>query len=396
MRELSRSGVGRAFLARAVVVTLVTAAGLIALWPGGVDPKLSEVFGGETEVAEVTGIEEFACEGAVSDVCQNLTVVLKRGRHEGIEAEIRNLGGSGGPVPPGLDVEDEIRVAEVVQPPGATGPPEFTVTDFERRSPMLWLAIAFAALVIAFGRLRGALSLLGLAISLAIVLVFVVPAILDGSDPLWVAIFGALAVMLATISLAHGLGAKSIAAIAGTTASLALVAVLAKLFTEATSLTGLSSEEAGTLVFNGVVSQPSLEGLLLAGMVIGALGVLDDVTVSQASTVLALRRVNPALSFGQLYSRAIEVGRDHVSATVNTLVLAYVGASLPVLLVLTSSEFGLIEGINLELVAKEVVAMLVGSIGLIAAVPLTTALTSALAVRSRPDDLGAPPADHGH
>lgn len=396
MRELSRSATGRAFLALAVAVAIVTAVGLVALWPDGVDPKLSEVFGGDTEVAEVTAIEEFACEGAVTDVCQNLTVELKSGPQEGSESDIRNLGGTGGPLPPGLEVWDEVRVAEVVQPPGATGPQEFTVTDFERRSPMLWLAIAFAALVIAFGRLRGALSLLGLAISLAIVLVFIVPAILDGSDPLWVAIFGALAVMLVTISLAHGLGAKSIAAIIGTTASLALVAALAQLFTEATSLTGLSSEESGTLVFNDIVSQPSLEGLLLAGMVIGALGVLDDVTVSQASTVLALRRANPGLTFAQLYGRAIDVGRDHVSATVNTLVLAYVGAALPVLLVLTSSEFGLVEGINLELVAKEVVAMLVGSIGLIAAVPLTTALTAALAVRARGEDLGDTVAGHAH
>jgi uncharacterized membrane protein len=396
VRELLQSGAGRAFAAAAAAIAAVTVIGLVVLWPGDVDPKLGQIFGGEAEVAEVTRVEEFACAGALTDTCANVTILLKEGDQEGAESTIRDLGSAGGPIPPGLNVGDQLRVSEVIQPPGVTGPPEFTITDFERRTPMLWLAIGFAALVILFGRLRGALSLLGLAISLGVVLIFIVPAILNGEDPVWVAVFGALAVMLATIALAHGLRAKSVAAILGTTASLALVVLLAKLFTEATSLTGLSSEEASTLVFNDVVSQPSLAGLLLAGMVIGALGVLDDVTVSQASTVIALRSANPDLGFGQLYRRAIEVGRDHVSATVNTLVLAYVGSALPILLVLTSSEVGLVEGSNLELVAKEIVAMLVGSIGLIAAVPLTTGLTAALAVRAEPAQLSAPDPTSGH
>jgi len=396
VRELLQSRAGRGFALAAGLVAVVTAIGLLVLWPDEVDPKLGEVFGGETQVAEVVRTEEFACEGALTDTCQNVTVELQGGEQDGVETTIRDLGAAGGPIPPGLEVGTEVRVSPVAPLPGTNDPTEYTITDFERRSPMLWLAIAFAALVVLFGRLRGTLSLIGLVISLGIVLVFIVPAILDGEDPLWVAIFGALAVMLVTIALAHGINPKSIAAILGTTASLALVALLAKIFTEATNLTGLSSEEAGTLVFNGVVSQPSLEGLLLAGMVIGALGVLDDVTVSQASTVIALRSANPELGFTELYSRAIEVGRDHVSATVNTLVLAYVGAALPVLLVLTSSEVGLIEGINLELVSKEVVAMLVGSIGLIAAVPLTTGLTAALAVRADPRDLAAGAGGSGH
>jgi uncharacterized membrane protein len=143
-----------------------------------------------------------------------------------------------------------------------------------------------------------------------------------------------------------------------------------------------------------VLNLESLSGLVLAGMVIGALGVLDDVTVSQASTVVALRKANPSLGFRGLYSRAVEVGRDHVSATVNTLVFAYVGASLPILLILTSTDLGLIDGINLELVAKEVVAMLVGSIGLIVAVPLTTAIAAALVAKLDPSDLGATSGHH--
>jgi uncharacterized membrane protein len=227
------------------------------------------------------------------------------------------------------------------------------------------------------------------------VLGFIAPAILDGESPLAVAVVGAMAVMLVTISLAHGLGAKSLAAIVGTAASLLLVAGLASVFTELTHLTGLSSEEATLLQFQGF--KVDFQGLLLAGIVIGALGVLDDVTVSQASTVMALRAANPNLGFGELYRRALVVGRDHVSATVNTLVLAYVGSSLPILLIFSSGDLGLVDAINVELVAKEVVATLVGSIGLIAAVPLTTAMASLLAGGLPADSLRAGEATvHAH
>ena len=208
------------------------------------------------------------------------------------------------------------------------------------------------------------------------------------------AVTGALAIALVTIPLAHGLGAKSMAALLGTAASLLLTAVLAVLFTELTHLTGLSSEEAIFLQLGQ--ADLSLEGLLLAGIVIGALGVLDDVTISQASTVLALRRANPALGFGELFGRALQVGRDHVSATVNTLVLAYVGASLPALLLFSAADLGVAEVVNFEIVAKEIVATLVGSIGLVAAVPITTALAALLALREDPERLaGAEPA-HAH
>jgi len=173
------------------------------------------------------------------------------------------------------------------------------------------------------------------------------------------------------------------------------VAPLAVLFTDMAHLTGLASEEATFLQVND--SGISLEGLLLAGMIVAALGVLDDVTVSQSSTVLALRAANPDQSFRKLFTLAMDVGRDHVSATVNTLVLAYVGASLPLLLIFSSGQIGFLEAVNLELIAKEVVATLVGSIGLIAAVPITTALAALLAQRMSQEELDAvEPHHHSH
>jgi uncharacterized membrane protein len=196
----------------------------------------------------------------------------------------------------------------------------------------------------------------------------------------------------ATTPRAQGGGAMPRAALLGTAASLLLTALLALVFTEAAHLTGFSSEEATFLQLSG--ADLSLEGLLLAGMVIGALGVLDDVTVSQASTVLALRSAGPRLGFRELFSRALRVGRDHVSATVNTLVLAYAGVALPLLILFTQLNEPTLHIINREILAEEIVRTLVGSLGLICAVPLTTGIAAYMAVRSNPEDI----ADyhHGH
>jgi hypothetical protein len=380
----------RTFEYLVAAIAVGTVVGLVALWPGDVDAPVSEGLAADTERAEAQSVTYEECPPPQVGQCGEAEVSLETGPDSGQTATLI-VGGTG--LEPELEPGDEIRVVRseptpadleegtsAPAPPG-TNPippgPSYTLVDFERRAPILWLAFAFAALVVVFGRLRGALSLVGLAISLAVILVFIVPAILDRSAPLAVAIIGSLAVMLATVSLAHGWNEKSLAAMLGTAISLALVALLALAFTNLTHLTGLSSEEATLLLQGG--ADISFEGLILAGIVIAALGVLDDVTVSQASTVLALRAANPGLGFGELYGRALRVGRDHVSATVNTLVLAYVGASLPVLLIFSSGEIGLIDALNTELIAKEVVGTLVGSIGLIAAVPVTTALAALLA-----------------
>jgi uncharacterized membrane protein len=199
--------------------------------------------------------------------------------------------------------------------------------------------------------------------------------------------------MLVTIALAHGLGPKSLAAILGTGASLVATVLLALLFTNVADLTGFSSEEATLLQANDPTL--SLTGLVIAGILIGALGVLDDVTVSQASTVMALRRANPTQRARELYRGALSVGRDHVAATVNTLVLAYAGASLPILLVFGIADTEFADTINREAVAEQVIAMLVGSIGLILAVPVTTALAATLATRLPAEEVSAG-APHPH
>jgi uncharacterized membrane protein len=188
------------------------------------------------------------------------------------------------------------------------------------------------------------------------------------------------------VPLSYGVGAKAIAAYLGTALSLLLAVGLAALFTGLAHLTGTASEQALFLTTSD--DQISLRGLLLAGMVIGALGVLVDLTVSQASTVIALRRANPLLGFSGLFRGALGVGNDHIAATVNTLVFAYAGASLPILLIFSVGGMSFSDAINSQEVAGEVVATLVGSIGLIVSMPLTTALAALLAVRMRDRELG--------
>jgi len=371
--------VKRALTAVAVIVAAGTAAGLAILWPGHDRAQVRTDLGVDSRKAEVDEVVETTCPGLGEQRCQLVTARLTDGRGAGkrIQLQLSAIRG----LDPDLDPGDKIRVTRAPEPPAgqpAIAGPAWSFYDFQRGTPLLILALMFAAVVLVFARLRGALSLLGLAASLALVLVFVVPAILDGKSPVAVAVVSSLAVALITIPLAHGGGSKTLAAVLGTAASLLLTVLLAWLFTNAAHLTGLANEEASFLQLAG--ANLSLQGLLLAGMVIGALGVLDDVTVSQASTVLALRSANPTLGFRRLFALAQRVGRDHVSATVNTLVLAYVGASLPILLIFHSSDLGVGDALTTETVATQVVGTLVGSIGLIAAVPLTTALATLLAL----------------
>jgi uncharacterized membrane protein len=386
--------VTRAFTLVAAALAVATLVGLVVLWPGEVDSQIAQGIAVESESASVERVEESPCAGFAEQQCQLATVRLESGPKAGESVQIQLATGG---LDPDLDPGDDIRVTEAPEPPPGTEAVTGTgwsLYDFERGRPMLILAALFVLVVVAFARWRGALSLVGLGASLALVLLFVVPSILDGNPPLLVAVVGSLAIALLTIPLAHGWGPKSSAALLGSATSLILTALLAVLFTDLTHLTGLASEEAIFLQIGN--ADVSLEGLLLAGMVIGALGVLDDVTISQASTVLALRRANPALGFRELFGLALSVGRDHVSATVNTLVLAYVGAALPILLLFSAADLGVADAANLEVVAKEIVATLVGSIGLIAAVPVTTALAALLAVREDAERLGDDAHAHAH
>ncbi|HEV2752523.1 MAG TPA: YibE/F family protein [Solirubrobacteraceae bacterium] len=401
MRALVDTPAGRAVAGALGIIVVLTVIGMVVLWPRGEAIDVQEVLAGDTLPAEVQAVISGGCEEIAGPGCYRLAVELGAGADAG-STQVITLPDDENQ--PDVEVGDDIRVISLdpVSGLGLNAPPQadqseqaYVFVDFQRGTPLLVLALFFVALVVVFGRRRGALALLGLGGSLLLVLLFVVPAIIQGGPPLGVALVGAFGVMLLTISLTHGLGAQSAAAMLGTAAALLLTALLALVFVELASITGLASEEA-TLLRGGSGGTLSTSGLVLAGIVIGALGVLDDVTVSQASTVMALRRANPTQRARELFDGALTVGRDHVGATVNTLVLAYVGAALPVLLIFETQGTSLGTALTRENVAEEIVATLVGSIGLIAAVPLTTALAAALAVRLPERALEGPHAHHHH
>jgi uncharacterized membrane protein len=374
-----------------VVIGALTLLGLVALWPRGDAPDLG-IPPRTSANATVTDIEEGTCPGIEVNVptpCRLYDVQVTSGDDKGDDAQF-----AVDPTQfeiPELDVGDHIVLLKSPNP-DAQDPYRYAFSDYQRSSPMIWLLVAFVIVVIAFGRFQGVRALAGLAVSLAVLVTFVVPALLRDSPAILVALVGTVAVAFVALYLAHGFGLLSTLALAGTLVSLAVTTVLAVIAASLTQLSGLGSEEAQAL---RVTAQAlDLRGLLVAGIVVGALGVLDDVTVTQVSVVAALRRANPTLGARQLYAEATSIGRDHVASTVNTLVLAYAGASLPLLLFFAEGNqpFGrLVTG---ELVAVEIVRMLVGSIGLVLSVPVTTWL--AAAVLSNMDDVSGLEDSHGH
>lgn len=278
-------------------------------------------------------------------------------------------------------------------------------TDFVRTGSLLWLVGAFVVLTILISGWKGVRSLIGLALSLVVIIAYIIPNILQGEDPVRVSIIGAFILLAITLYLVYGWTLKTHAAALSMLIALLITGLLSSYFVDLTRLTGFSSENAMFLV-QMADARINLRGLVLAGMLIGALGVLDDLVTSQSSAVFELRAADPNLDLHGLYGSAMRIGRDHVAATVNTLFLAYAGAALPMLLLfsLSGQRYGYL--VNLEFVTEEIVRTLVGSLGLIMAVPICTILASLLALYSQrlgslrrylgPDNSGPSGHDHTH
>ncbi len=249
----------------------------------------------------------------------------------------------------------------------------YQFADFDRRMVLIVVALAFAVVVVLLGGWRGATALVGLAASVTILLMFVLPAILDGRSPVLVAVFGSAAIAYVAMYLAHGVNRMTTIALMGMTASLVLTALLSAVVVAAARFTGFAVEETSLLTFFGGID---VSGLLLAGIVLGAAGALDDVTITQAAMVWELQETNPTRDWRVHFRGALRVGRDHIASMVNTLLLAYAGASLPLLVLFVVAHQSLGTIANSEVVAVEIVRTLVGSIGLVAAVPLTTWLAA--------------------
>lgn len=255
----------------------------------------------------------------------------------------------------------------------------YQITDFYRLNQVSPIIVLFFVIVVLLSRWKGVGSFLGMLISLGVITGFIVPQILAGQNPLFISIVGSIFIMITTIYLAHGFSKKTTVAVISTFITLTVTAYISAFFVNITKLSGLGSEDASSLVFGSATEHIDFKGLLLGGILIGALGVLDDVTTSLSASIFELKQVNSKLGFQKLFRSGLEIGREHISSLVNTLVLAYAGSSLPIFIsiVLNPSNYPIWVILNDGLLIEEVVRTLSGSLGLIFAVPLTALIASA-------------------
>ncbi|MEU7097222.1 YibE/F family protein [Streptomyces longwoodensis] len=382
-----------------VPFTVAVLVGLVVLWPGGAPShkRTGVGFDQQRQDATVARVVEVSC---ASVNASGETPTGDTSTAEGSSA-VQEAGGTCKKATIRVDTgKDKGRTfTEIVQPdqsrqlhegekvvvayePSAPRDLQYSVADVDRKFPMALLAGIFALAVVVVGRLRGVMALVALAVSFLVLTLFVLPAILQGSNPLLVAVVGASAIMLIALYMCHGLSARTSVAVLGTLVSLLLIGILGSEFIGWATLTGNTDDNTGLI--HGLYPSIDMSGLLLAGVIIGSLGVLDDVTVTQTSAVWELHEANPAMGWRGLYRAGIRIGRDHIASVVNTLVLAYAGAALPLLLLFSIAQSSVGTVANSELVAEEIVRTLVGSIGLVASVPVTTALAALVVSADRP------------
>ena len=375
----------RRFLLMALLMLIIISALIILLVPR-LDAFLSSSrsegprigLGDDMYKAEVFEIIE---EGTIAlgertQFYQVLRVEVLEGPHKGLITEIDY--GKRQIRPEGLTLEpgDRLLVNINRAPDGSVNA---YFIDFVRTKPLLWLLLAFVVFSVLVGGWQGARGLLGLFLSLMVILVYIIPSILDGKDPTVVTLIGGFLLLGITLYLIYGWGVKTHAAVLGLLFTLVFTGLMINFFVDLTRLTGFGDEDI-LFVIQQVDININMRGLVLAGMLIGAMGALDDLVITQVSVVFELHAADSGLGLRSLYQRAMRVGQDHVSAMINTLFMAYAGAALPTLLLFSLSGQGFVELINLEFVAEEVVRILAGSLGLIAAAPISTGIASLMVV----------------
>jgi uncharacterized membrane protein len=357
-----------------VPVGLATVIGLVALWPSGEPTRAQQVAetylppGTTYPKGEVVSVETIPCPGDTAvppATCTTAVVTVLDGPGAGDFQQIE--------LPPdvvasGVEKGDTL---VLTRDAGADGGASFKFFDYARGTPIVVLAIAFAVVVGLVARLRGLASLVGLAFAFFILFQFVLPGLLTEESPTLVSLVGSAAIMFVVLYLAHGFTTRTTTALIGTLFGLTLVAVLGSVAVSVARLAGITSEETTTL--HGFDPTLNFSGLVLAGVVVAGLGVLNDVTITQASAIWQLNEVSPELSWRELYRRGMAVGRDHIASTVYTIVFAYAGAALPLLLLFEVYSQPFFVTLFSSAVAEEVIRTLVGAIALVLAVPLTTA-----------------------
>jgi uncharacterized membrane protein len=358
-----------------VPIGLATVVGLFVLWPNGEPTRAQQVAdvylppGTTYPHAEVVSVETIPCPGDTTVPAQTCTTAV-----------VKVLDGEGAGDFQQIELTPDVAAAGVekgdtfvlTRDAAAEGGASYTFFDYERGTPIVVLAIAFAVVVGLVARLRGLASLVGLAFAFFILFQFLLPGLLSEDSPTLVSLVGSAAIMFVVLYLAHGFSTRTTTALIGTLFGLTLVAVMGSVAVSVTRLTGLTTEETSNLhTFDPTLS---FSGLVLAGVVVAGLGVLNDVTITQASALWQLNEVSPELTWRELYRRGMAVGRDHIASTVYTIVFAYAGAALPLLLLFELYPRPFTVSLFSSSVAEEVVRTLVGAIALVLAVPVTTAV----------------------
>ncbi|MFB0837413.1 MULTISPECIES: YibE/F family protein [Arthrobacter] len=282
----------------------------------------------------------------------------------------------------GVKPGDQIRYLNLSNVQGATGAqgsPAYIFVDFVRTLPIVLLAVLYAVVVIAVARWRGLRALIGLVGAYVVLANFLLPGLVEGKPPLLLALVGSTVIMIGVLYFAHGFSARTSTALLGTIFGLAITALLAAWATDAANLAGVGSHDAATLV--NTSSNISISGVILCGLIISGLGVLNDVTITQSSAVWELYELAPASSARKLFTSAMRIGRDHIASTVYTIAFAYAGAALPILIIVMLYDRPLMDTLTSAELSEEVIRTLVGSIGLVLAIPVTT-LIAVLVVKA--------------
>jgi uncharacterized membrane protein len=368
---------------RILIVVLIplaiwTVVGLIAFWPGNISRHVNadvagySVPGVSYPTARITDIKEISCEGlsgstpgASNARCADLTAQLLGGDDKGKTVTV--------PITAAI-YSSGVKVGQVVKliriPPAADQPAQYQFSDFERSVPLLVVGLVFAIVVIAVARWRGFAALIGLGFAGFVLVTFMFPALIAGTNPIMVGLIGSAAIMFVALYAAHGFSARTTTALVGTLFGLILIALLGYGATKWAHLTGVAAEDDYVLA----ASAPDLQltSVVICGIIVAGLGVLNDVTITQASAVWEL--ADQGASHKHLFSRAMRIGRDHIASTVYTIAFATAGASLSVFLLIKINNRPMLDVLMTERFAAEVLSILVGAIGLVLAVPLTTAV----------------------
>jgi len=336
----------------------------------------------EGRVIEVISKDQRTVGGQEQPV-QRVRVEITKGSHKGQTVEIEHGSMTLMTESRRVNVGDRVLVEHSRGPAGEY----FYISDFIRLPALLALSLVFAIATVIVGRQVGLRSLISMGLSVLVIALFILPRLSNGQSPPLVCTIGSLLLITPSLYLIYGWNYKTHSALLGLAIGLLLTNLLAMLFVRWGHLTGFSSDDAAFLVVSAQ-TRIDMRGLALGGIIIGTVGVLDDVTVGQASTTFELKEANPALNWRQLFRHGMAVGRDHIASMVNTLMLAYFGASLPLFLLLTASNAPLVQALNREFLAQEIIRTLVGSLGLILAVPTTSLIASLVAQKHGASNVG--------